>query len=69
MARKTNDFENVRPILVSAEGLQKLTGAGKHTAEKIAEAAGARVKIGKRVLYNTRRIEQYINSISEFDEV
>ena len=69
MARKTNDFDNVTPILVSAEGLQKLTGAGKHTAEKIAEAAGARVRIGKRVLYNTHKIEQYINGITELNEV
>ena len=69
MANKTKEYNNVSPLLVNIDGLQKYTGAGKHTAEKIADAAGARVKIGKRVLFNTEKIRAYINSIAEFNEV
>ena len=37
-------------------------GCGKATARKVAEAAGARFKIGRRVLYSRSKIEAYIAS-------
>ncbi len=68
MARKTRDLEHAQPILVNAVGLQSLCGCGRFTAVKIAEAAGARVQFGRRVLYNRLKIEEYINSVDCIEE-
>lgn len=40
-------------------------GAGRHTANKIAEQAEAKIYIGRRVLINMDRVRNYLNSISE----
>lgn len=66
MAYKTNSYnEKDEPILIDARSLCELTRCCRYTAEKIAEAAKARVKVEKRILYNFERIKNYINSISE----
>ena len=62
MANKTRNLEKATPILVDAVGLQNLCGCGRFTAVKIADAAGARVQIGRRVLYNRAKIESYLNN-------
>ena len=62
MANKTRNLEKASPLLVDAVGLQNLCGCGRFTAVKIADAAGARVQIGRRVLYNRAKIENYINN-------
>lgn len=36
---------------------------GRNTAEKIGRAAGARFKVGRRVLYRRDKIDAYIDSI------
>ncbi len=54
------------PILVSSDRLQEyMPGCGKGTAVKIGIEAGARVKIGRRVLWNLPIIREYLNSISK----
>ena len=63
MARKTRELTQAEPILVDAIGLQRLVGCGRFSAEKIAAAAGARVQIGRRVLYSRVKIEEYINNL------
>jgi hypothetical protein len=37
----------------------------RHTANKIAEQAEVKIYIGRRVLNNVDRVEQYLNDISE----
>ncbi len=73
MATKTNEqiLENTDPILCNIQSLQNLLGCGQFTARKIAAAAHAEIKIGRRSLYNTEKIKQYINkmSLTEADEV
>ncbi len=67
MARETKKqtLEYADPILVDMNGLQNLCGAGRHTCEKIAAACDAKIKIGKRALYNADKIRKYINSMGE----
>lgn len=50
---------------VNAIELQSMLGCGRATAVKIAEAAGARIKIGRRVLYNVGKVQAYLDQISE----
>ena len=39
-------------------------GLGKHSMRKVAEDAGAVVRIGKRYLVNIQRVDLYMDSIS-----
>lgn len=50
---------------VDTKELQGMLSTGRKTAVDIGTAAGARVQVGRRVLWNVRRIQQYIDSISE----
>ena len=52
-------------MLVSGKELPSLLSCGYDTAVKIGDAAGARVKYGKRVLWNTEKIRDYLNDLSK----
>lgn len=52
------------PITVDIEHLAAMLSCGKDTARKIGEDAGARITIGRRVLYSVRKIENYIEKIA-----
>ena len=67
--RKTNQGnENgysknyLRPISVDTNGLQTILGCGRSTAIQIGTEACARILIGKRVLWNIEKIQQYLNN-------
>jgi hypothetical protein len=45
--------------------LQSVTGCGRDTAIKIGLESGARIKVGKTVLWNVSKIQKYLDSISE----
>ena len=51
-------------ITVNTKRLAEYLDCGRATAVKIGAAAGARVQIGKRVLWNIELIQKYINSTS-----
>lgn len=62
--RKTNKVECSRPIAVDISTLAAMLGCGEGSARKIAESAQARFNIGKRVLYNVQKVQEYVNSIA-----
>ena len=57
---RTTRTENTEKILVDIKELRAILSCGRQTAERIAESAGASVKIGKRRLYNVKKIENYL---------
>ena len=59
---KTSTINSDNKVLVDITGLQAMLSIGKNTAAKIGKEAGAIVKIGRRTLYNTRKIQQYIDN-------
>ena len=61
---KTTVFECDNKISVNINELMAMTGTGRGSAEKIAAAAGAVIRIGRRKLYNVQKIQQYMNNIS-----
>lgn len=63
--RKTKTAETNNKVSVNAETLAKILDCGKPTAMKVGEAAGARIQIGKRVLYKVDKIERYLDSLTE----
>ena len=62
---KTNNTETDKKITVDINGLQSMLSMGRHSATKIGEDAGAVIRVGKRKIYNVRKIEEYMNKLSE----
>lgn len=56
---------NEETITMTMDNFITFIGAGRHTANKIAEQAEAKIYIGRRVLINMERVRSYLNSISE----
>ena len=52
--RQTKERESNCRLAVDIEGLAAMLSCGQMTARKIAEDAGARITIGRRVLYSVR---------------
>lgn len=62
---KTNIIEADNKIAVDINGLQAMLSVGKNTAAEIGEKAGAVIRIGRRKLYNVRKIELYVEQLTE----
>lgn len=50
---------------VDTVGLQAMLSSGRKTAVEIGTAAGARIQVGRRVLWNVKKVQQYLDAISE----
>ena len=58
------DNKEVEQRLIDSKQLREMLNCGRST-EKIANDAGARVKIGKRVLWNVKKIDEHLEKISK----
>ena len=65
LLRQTKERESKQMLTVDIEGLAAMLSCGQATARKIAEDAGARITIGRRVLYSVSKIEKYLEAIAE----
>ena len=62
---KTNgEARNIDKICVTTEGLQDLLDCGRATAVEIGGQAGARIEVGKRLLWNVSKVQKYLDSIA-----
>ena len=52
------------PISVDTSGLQTILSCGRSTAVQIGCDAGARVVVGKRVLWNVAKVQKYLDMVS-----
>lgn len=59
------DNKEVEQRLIDSKQLREMLNCGRSIAEKIANDAGARVKIGKRVLWNVKKIDEHLEKISK----
>lgn len=50
---------------IDTKELQEMLSCGRVTAVQIGNDAGARIQIGRRVLWNVKKINLYLDSISE----
>lgn len=62
---KTKDFKETNSIAVDIDKLQGMLGVGKNTADKIGKDAGAVIHVGRRKLFNVRKIQAYIDKLVE----
>lgn len=65
MKSKIRTEINDNTILIDTKTLPMLTQSGRDTSIKIGTLAGAKVKIGKSVLWNVAKIKEYIDDISQ----
>ena len=64
-ATKTRGNTSEKQMLVDTLGLQEMLCAGRPAAVQIGTNAGARVQSGRRVFWNVKKIQQYLDSVSE----
>lgn len=50
--------------LMDTEELRTYTNLGRNNAMKLGEEIGAKVKVGKRVLWDRVKIDQYLNELT-----
>ena len=66
--RKTRSYEDVQisnRVAVNTDQLRAMLSCGRVTAEKIGEAAGARIRIGgRRVLWNVDKVKAYLERMA-----
>ncbi len=58
--RKTDQI-----IAVDIEKLAGMLSCGRATARKIGEQAGARIEVGRRVLYSVDAVKKYLETLQE----
>lgn len=63
--KKTKDRETDRLLSVDVEKLAAMLSCGQATAKKIGEEAGARIVMGRRVLYSVSKVQKYIEKMAE----
>lgn len=59
LERKTKNV-----LTTDANGLAGMLECGLATAIKIGNEAGARIQIGRRVLYKVSKVEDYLNALA-----
>lgn len=62
---KTKIRATEQPITVNIERLTAMLSCGCATARKIGEQAGAKIVIGRRVLYSVEKVKKYLSSLEE----
>lgn len=63
--RKTTQSNAAHPLTVDIHKLMEMLCCGEVTARKIGEEAGAKICIGRRVLYRVCKIEEYLDDLSD----
>ena len=64
MNKKSEMVVSCNSLTVDTTGLQELLNAGIKTATEIGVAAGAKIYVGRRVLWNVSKIKTYLDEIS-----
>lgn len=65
MRKTTECTYNENCLTVNTNGLQEILGEGRSTAVDIGASAGAKIYVGRRVLWNVAKIRKYLDEISE----
>lgn len=50
--------------LMDTEELRAYTNLGRNNAMKLGEKIGAKVQIGRRVLWDRRKVDEYFNALT-----
>ena len=61
---RTNELSLHEMLTVDTVGLTRILSCGRATAIEMGLQAEAKIKIGKRTLWNTKKIQAYLDKIS-----
>lgn len=64
MRKRSGETVNQK-LAVDTSELRAMLSCGRDTAVKVGTEAGARIQIGKRVLWNVDKVQSYIDKLSE----
>lgn len=64
MRNRTVTMASGESRLMDTEELRAYTNLGRNNAMKLGEEIGAKVQIGRRVLWDRRKIDEYFNSLT-----
>ena len=59
------DNQKLNQLAVDTDGLMQILQCGRRTAVDIGKLSKARINVGRRVLWNVSKIQNYIDDISE----
>lgn len=62
--QRTLKRDSEKVLTTDANGLAGMLKCGRATASKIGNEAGARIQIGRRVLYKVSKVEEYLNALA-----
>lgn len=62
---KTKIRKSEQLLTVDIEKLSAMLSCGHATAKKIGEQAGARIVVGRRVLYSVEKVQKYLSYLEE----
>lgn len=62
--RNDNLTVSTKARLMDTEELRAYTSLGRNSAMKLGEEIGAKVRIGRRVLWDRVKVDQYFNSLT-----
>ena len=63
-AKVNNELSLDDKLSVDTTELQKILGCGRPTAVEIGSLAGARIEVGKRLLWNVNKVKKYLDNIA-----
>lgn len=64
MRNRTVTMTSGESRLMDTDELRAYTNLGRNNAMKLGEEIGAKVQIGRRVLWDRRKIDEYFNSLT-----
>lgn len=64
MQKRKITLSNEKARLMDIEELRAYTSLGRNSAMNLGEEIGAKVQIGRRVLWDRRKIDDYFNSLT-----
>lgn len=62
--KRTLKRDSEKVLTTDATGLAGMLECGLATATRIGNEAGARIQIGRRVLYKVSKVEEYLNTLA-----
>ena len=64
MYKRTEANESVQPRFLGIEEFMTYTSLGRTSAMRLGKEIGCTMRVGRRILYDTRKADQYINSLT-----
>lgn len=65
MRKRKPQNTGITARLIGIEELRDYTNLGRNAAMKLGAMAGARVNVGKRIMYDRKKVDAYIDTIVE----